>query len=219
MSSTLTIYGTLHFPPGALARWRELDLDRGDAEPDDHGEIEGTFAQPCEETSVAAVLASDDDRHHFVRLDVDGDRLHVRAALGDDTWAPWCGRISALARAAARVGAHGHLEAEDDGFYTGCLSVEDGAATFEPRSLHRPGPTDQAGAADLARIWDEELRAAAARKTAKKPTSTTARKTSANKKTAKEKAASNKSANKKPASKKTAKKTARNKSANKTAAK
>lgn len=155
MDSALTIYGTLHFPPGAIARWRALDLDPGEAEPDEHGEIEGTFAQPCDAPTVAAVLAADDDRHHFVRLDLDGDRLHVRAALGDDTWATWCGRIAALARAAARVGARGHLETVDHGFYTGCLCVEDGVVGFEPRSFHRPGPTDLAGAAELARIWDE----------------------------------------------------------------
>lgn len=141
MSSILTVYGTLRFPPAALERWRRLPLHH-DPPPDG----DALFDQPCDEATVAAVLACDDIADPILQVIADDDELRVRAVLDGDTWAPWFGRLAALARAAARVGASGHIEAEDDGVYAGRLVVDRVGVRFEAGG--RPRDRDAA-----AEVW------------------------------------------------------------------
>lgn len=155
MSTILTVYGTLHFPPAALERWRRLPLHH---DPPPGGDA--LFDRPCDEGTVAAVLACDDVTDPILQVIADGDELRVRAVLDDDAGARWCGRLAALARAAARVGASGSIEAEDDGVYAGRLVVDRVGVRFEAGG--RPRDRDAA-----AEVWARQD-AAPSRRTSKK---------------------------------------------------
>src|SRR5688500_2452177 len=110
MSSTVTLYGSLVFPPGAVDRWLAATLPVVDGDDVDGDSV---FDQGNDLDSVREVLADVEDCRMFVRCVVDGDSVHIRAALADDYWSTWCGRISALATAAAGLEARGTIEAED----------------------------------------------------------------------------------------------------------
>jgi hypothetical protein len=166
MSSVLSVYGSLTFPPGAIARWQASPLVVSDEPCGD-----GIFDRGNDLGSVSEVIADADDCWTFVRFIVEGDVLHVRAALGDDYWSIWCGRLAALASAAASLGARGALEAEDDGSYCGRLVVGERGAVYEPATRRQSDGSDHAGRADMYRIWAEVMEAeqaawAQARKTA-----------------------------------------------------
>ena len=95
MSSILTVYGTLRFPPAALERWRRLPLHH-DPPPDG----DALFDQPCDEATVAAVLACDDIADPILQVIAD-DELRVRAVLDDHsplaTRNEWTMRLSDVA--------------------------------------------------------------------------------------------------------------------------
>lgn len=169
MSSFLSVYGSLVFPAGALARWQAAPLVLPD---EDAPRGDGIFDGANDLGSVREVLTSDAECGVFVRFIVEGDTLHVRAVLADDDWSSWCARIAALATEAARFGARGTLETEDDGSYAGRLVVDQQRTVYVPRSRQQPNGSDHDGRQALARIWAEVIAAdkaaceQAARKTA-----------------------------------------------------
>lgn len=170
MSSLLTVYGTLRFPAGALARWQAAPLPT--AEPDAALTGDGVFANASDVASVAELLADQDDCHVFVRFIVDGDTLHVRAALGDDDWCRWCGRIRAAVQAAAALGARGELDTEDDGSYAGTLVAAGPRAKYQPAGPRRRAGRQEAAHRDTWRIFEEVLAADRARRASKTPSAT-----------------------------------------------
>ena len=170
MSSLLTVYGTLRFPAGALARWQAAPLPT--AEPDAALTGDGVFANPSDVASVAELLADQDDCHVFVRFIVDGDTLHVRAALGDDDWCRCCGRIHAAVQAAAALGARGELDTEDDGSYAGTLVAAGPRAKYQPAGPRRRAGQQEAAHRDTWRIFEEVLAADRARRASKTPSAT-----------------------------------------------
>ena len=157
----LSVHGALRFPPGALARWEAAELavmDEGDPSAGD-----SIFAQGNDLATVREVLADVGDCYLFVRFIVDGDCLHVRAALGDDFWCAWCGRIFAVVQAAAGLGARGELDVEDDGSYAGSLVVAGPQAVFLPAGPGRREGKQEAARRDMGRIWEEVVTAERAR--------------------------------------------------------
>lgn len=122
------------------------------------------------------------DCYVFARFIVEGDTLHVRAALGDDYWSIWCARIYALAQAAAALGARGELDTDHDGCYSGTLVVAGPRAVYKPSGPRRRVGTQEAALADMARIWEEVVAADRARWAARQGT---AKKASAKKASAK----------------------------------
>lgn len=211
MSSTLSIYGSLRFPPGGLARWRTAELPV--CAPSEELASESVFSAENDLASVREVLDDVGDCYVFVRFIVDGDTLHLRAALGDDYWSIWCARIYALTQAAAALGARGELDTDDDGCYAGTLVVAGPRAVYKPSGPRRRAGTQEAALADMARIWEEVVAAERARWAAREGTAkkVTAKKVSAKKVSAKKSSAKKVSAKKVSAKKSSAKKaTAKN---------
>lgn len=203
MSSTLTVHGTLTFPPGQLQAWQEAALTIED----EAREELGSFGEPNDRATVREVLEDTEDGWPFVRFVVAGEVVQVRAALGDDCWSAWCGRIRALAAAAGQAGARGFVEMEDDGMFVGRLEIDAGAVRFVPSSRSLPHTTDRAGEVEVYAILQEVFEAevgrakkAAAKKAAAKKV--TGKKAGAKKATGKKAGA--KGAGAKAAGKKTA---------------
>lgn len=212
MSSLLTVYGTIAFPKGALARWLEAALVVDDD--DDVGE-ESVFDAANDLASVREVLADVGDCWPFMRLVLEGDALLVRAALGDDDWSRWCGRLRALAGAAARLGARGKLVCEEEFSYAGALVIRGGRATYVASGA---APVDLRGAAEMRRLLDEALAPKKPEGSAKQAAKKVAGKKVAGKKVAQPDVAK-KGAVKKVAGKEAAKQVARRGAAKKAAVK
>jgi hypothetical protein len=106
MSSVLTVFGTITFPAGGLAGWLDATLTASpgalEIEGVDSADEESVFDAGNDLESVRAVLADSDDCWPFMRLVIDGDALHVRAAMGDDDWWRWW--RSSRPRSAGRSG-------------------------------------------------------------------------------------------------------------------
>lgn len=222
MSSLLTLHGTLTFPPGRIEAWLDGPLTVEDF--DEEREDLGCFFGANDLDAVRAVLDDVADAWPFVRIAVVGHVVSLRAALGDDFWCTWAARLRVLVAAAARVGAVGFLEAEDDGCPAGRLEIRGARVVYDERAVH----SDAAGESEMyeilkdvfdrerARMEQRRIGEAAARrkKSVAKPAATTKTraksaskaKTPAAKQPAKQKPTTKKAAPKKPASKKSASK-------------
>jgi hypothetical protein len=154
MSSTLTVWGTLTFPAGAMPHWLATTLDGG-AEGDGSGW--GTyFSDEHEAKPVSAVLEDAEAAYYFARFATEGKKLYVRAALADDYWCQWLALLGGMARAAAALGATGAYEVEDDGKFVGRLSVGTKGVVWEDAGP-RDRPQDREGAQAVDRLFEEAL--------------------------------------------------------------
>lgn len=168
MSSIITVWGTFKLPRGARQSFREALLDGGAEAGAGPGEYAGYFAEEHEAVAVAEAMDRADEVHHFLRFEEAGDALHVRAGLGDDDWSEWLAILGGMARAAARLGATGWLELDDDERFMGRLALGGG----QTRWVEGEAPEDEAGRDAVGRIFAEMVGQAGAR---------TARKTAARK--------------------------------------
>lgn len=170
MSSDLYVYGAFTFPKNAKQLWEKAELPEDEEEDEDQDEMGVTFRGTSELSTVAQALKNAEDVYRFLELEDDGDSLVIRGVLGDDDWYPWTTTLGAMARAAALVGATGHLEVLDDGSYIGRLSLQNKKARFDGKAKQQ----DRAGEKALLDRFDEwlaqeEARYAKKKAPAKKP--------------------------------------------------
>ena len=152
MSSDLSVFGVWTFPARALAAFRNAALTYP-AHAHEEESMAAAFAGRSSARKVSAVISGAKSVSRFLRVDAKGDTLAIRAVLADDDWIDACARIGALARAAASLGATGHLTVEGDGSPAGRLVLRGGGASFDPRIGKKY--EDPAGRAELFRLWEE----------------------------------------------------------------
>ena len=149
------VFGAWTFPAGGRAAFRKAKLSYPPHEHDEDS-LSAAFAGASAAKTVSAVMTTARTVDRFLRFDEEGDVLRIHAVLADDDSYDVCTRLGALARAAAAVGAKGHLTVLSDGQPAGRLVVTPKGASFdERRSALRP---DAAGEKQLRRLWEEHDR-------------------------------------------------------------
>ena len=109
MGISATIFAEVTFPPGAVEKWRKLEVDGSF----DYGECQ-FFDSPNEPISVDGILEAVNDRggrmavpSDHISLELTPKRLSLRARINESDHHYWGPLLVSMVRMGARVGASG----------------------------------------------------------------------------------------------------------------
>jgi hypothetical protein len=169
MSSDLYVYGAFLFPKDARAAWLIATLPETE-EDEEADEMGVTFQGKSDYQTVKDAIENAEEADRFLDFIEEGeDKFLIRGVLSDDSWYPWTTTLGAMARAAANLGAKGHIEVLDDGSFIGRLSIKDKKVKFDGKAKQ----SDRAGEKDTFQRLDALIQKEAATH-AKKPKAKTA---------------------------------------------
>jgi hypothetical protein len=114
------LFGELEFPKGGVEAWKALVVEEG-LYADKAWKQSAMMGDPVEATTVAGVLAKLEDHRRWCeekypgpdhqRVQIEGDRVSLRAYINEDDFRYWCGNIATMVRVADKVGATGEYVA------------------------------------------------------------------------------------------------------------